>query len=81
MLGLAEQFGEGCAVLSVDDPTFEAGLLTAMDMAWNGADAARPKLLTAACRQIERSEHAYHRFVAAATERKDYVRRFGSWGG
>lgn len=57
--GLADMFGEGCAVLHLDDPTLEEKLLQAILQMWQDADRYRDRLLSAARDQMELSREAY----------------------
>jgi colanic acid/amylovoran biosynthesis protein len=58
-LGLADQFGSGCHLVSLDDPDVPARLVDAMEQAWAEAPAGRVPLWQAAARQIERGQAAY----------------------
>ncbi len=51
--GLAEQFGEGCDVVFLDDLRFTRNLTAAIERAWAEAEQRRPCLLESAARQIE----------------------------
>jgi colanic acid/amylovoran biosynthesis protein len=61
MLGLAQQFGDGCEVVSLDEPDLPARLGHAIDTAWAAASRVREPLLDAAVRQIRASHDAYER--------------------
>lgn len=58
-MGLADQFGPGCQVLTLDDDHFQENLEAAIDRAWQSADQIRPVLLGAAAYQIEAGRAAY----------------------
>lgn len=58
-MGLADQFGTGCDVISVNGSHFGEQLREAIDQAWSRAAAQRMPLLAAAARQIELSNAAY----------------------
>lgn len=62
-LGLADQFGVGCEVLSVNVSHFADELREAIERAWTNATAQRLTLLEAAARQIELSHAAYGRLA------------------
>jgi len=68
-LGLADQFGEGCAVVSLNDAAFGREIVDAVRAAWRDADALRPQLLAAAEDQVARSRAAYTRFFAIVERR------------
>lgn len=59
--GLADMFGAGCRIVSLDEPHFEARLDEAIAQAWTAAPFERPALLAAARDQIERSRAAFAR--------------------
>ncbi|HSE21512.1 MAG TPA: polysaccharide pyruvyl transferase family protein [Pyrinomonadaceae bacterium] len=60
-MGLANQFGAGCELLSVNVSHFADSLEEAIEQAWIRAPAQRMPLLTAAARQTEQSDAAYSR--------------------
>lgn len=60
-LGLVEQFGPGCQIVSLDDPAFAETLMRAIDVAWESAEQVKPELLAAAARQIEMGTAAYRK--------------------
>jgi len=60
-LGLADQFGIGCEVISLDDPLLSEKLTAGIDAAWEAAEHVRPHLLEAARQQIEFGRAAYQR--------------------
>ena len=59
--GLADQFGDGCTVVSLGDADLPILLSAAITSAWDSADEVRPKLLEAARRQVDLSREAYRR--------------------
>jgi colanic acid/amylovoran biosynthesis protein len=69
MLGLADQFGRGCDVISLRDQGLGAAVFDAVRRAWKEADLVRPALLDAARRQVVCSRDAYRGFVGAAAAR------------
>lgn len=66
LLGLAAQFGAGCAVVDLSADDFTGRLGRAMHDAWNAAEHVRPALLDAAATQIAASRSAYRRFADLA---------------
>lgn len=60
--GLADQFGEGCEVLFLDDAQLKEKLQTALENSLQNAQKNRPKLLQKAQLQIQTGRHAYQRF-------------------
>jgi colanic acid/amylovoran biosynthesis protein len=69
-LGLADQFGEGCEVLFMDEKRFGERLNESIAKSWNRASRTRPLLLDAARRQTEASTAAYQRFFEIVGVRK-----------
>jgi colanic acid/amylovoran biosynthesis protein len=61
--GLADQFGDGCEVLSVNNSQFTERLSDAIEQAWTRASTQRVLLRAAAARQIELSDVAYGRLA------------------
>jgi polysaccharide pyruvyl transferase WcaK-like protein len=59
--GLEDLFGLGCAVVMLSEPDWPGRLATALETAWNSAEAVRLPLLQSAARQIEESRGAYRR--------------------
>jgi colanic acid/amylovoran biosynthesis protein len=66
LLGLEDQFGEGCQTISLNEPDLPQRLDTAIEKAWRNADKIREQLLAAALRQIELSRGAYGRIQELA---------------
>jgi colanic acid/amylovoran biosynthesis protein len=60
-LGLADQFGAGCEVVSLERTDCSSVLAEAMARMWVGAEEVRTPLLQAATRQIAASRAAYAR--------------------
>jgi hypothetical protein len=77
LLGLADQFGRGCEVVSLDSADLESRLSEAMCRAWDDADDVRPGLLEAARRQIECGQGTYRRFVEEALGTRSTLSRAG----
>jgi colanic acid/amylovoran biosynthesis protein len=75
-LGLADQFGSGCHLVSLDDPDVPAQLVETMARAWNEAPIVRGPLWRAAERQIERGYAAYQH-VHALVEHPRHGREHG----
>jgi colanic acid/amylovoran biosynthesis protein len=75
LYGLANQFGVGCEVVTLDDPDWESKLKSAILTAWNSAETVRPQLLEKARLQLAASEDAYERLRAsldrATTQSRD----------
>lgn len=68
LLGLRDQFGEGCRVVRLDEGTDAAELASVaseLDRQWEAAPALRDELLAAAERQVELSRAAHARATAA----------------
>jgi colanic acid/amylovoran biosynthesis protein len=59
LYGLANQFGVGCEVVTLDDADWPARLKAAILSAWNTAEQVRPLLLEAASSQLAASRAAY----------------------
>jgi polysaccharide pyruvyl transferase WcaK-like protein len=62
--GLEDLFGEGCRVVSLEEPEWEGQLARAIDRAWTQADAVRDPLLAAAAKQVNAGRAAYARIAA-----------------
>lgn len=58
-LGLADQFGAGCHLVSLDDADVPGRLLASMEQAWDEAPRMRETLWSAAEQQIARGRAAY----------------------
>jgi len=67
LLGLAEQFGTGCQVISLSDERLQEKLETAIDKAWESARRVRSPLLEAARAQIAQGYAAYQRVYEIVT--------------
>lgn len=59
--GLEDLFGLGCAIVMLSEPDWPSRLASAMETAWNSAEAVRLPLLQSAARQVEESRKAYGR--------------------
>jgi colanic acid/amylovoran biosynthesis protein len=59
LYGLANQFGVGCEVVTLDDGDWEARLKSAILSAWKSSEEVRPRLLDAAAAQLSASQAAY----------------------
>lgn len=68
-LGLADQFGVGCHLVSLDDEDVPARLLEAMEQAWDEAPRIRQSLWRAATAQIERGHAVYARLQTLVNQR------------
>jgi polysaccharide pyruvyl transferase WcaK-like protein len=68
-LGLADQFGAGCHLVSLDDEDLPGQLARTMTLAWNEAPAVRATLWRAAARQIAQGYAAYQRLPTLARAR------------
>ena len=68
--GLADQFGCGCEVLSLDDRNLRARLLQAVEHAWSSAELTRPRLLAAARHQISLSRSVYRKLARITSPRQ-----------
>jgi polysaccharide pyruvyl transferase WcaK-like protein len=63
-LGLADQFGAGCHLVSLDHEDLPRELARVMTVAWHEAPAVREVLLRAAARQVTQGHAAYQRLPA-----------------
>jgi colanic acid/amylovoran biosynthesis protein len=61
LYGLANQFGVGCEIVTLDEGDVQARLKSAILSAWNSAEQVRPRLLDAAKSQRTASRAAYER--------------------
>jgi colanic acid/amylovoran biosynthesis protein len=61
LFGLANQFGVGCEVVTLDDGDWETRLKSAILKAWNSSEEVRPRLLDKAASQLAASQAAYER--------------------
>lgn len=68
--GLADQFGEGVEVLSLSDNLFGQKLVQTTLNAWGRAESLRPRLLSAAERQVSAGRAAYERLRAIVEARR-----------
>ena len=72
LLGLEDQFGEGCQTIFLNEPDLPERLKGAIERAWQNADELREPLQTATLRQIELSRRSYERIkdLAAAARKR-----------
>lgn len=77
MLGLEDQFGEGCQTILLNQSDLRQRLQSAIESAWLNADRLREPLQAAALRQIESSRRSYeklkHLAAGVAKTRADYA--------
>jgi colanic acid/amylovoran biosynthesis protein len=66
LLGLEDQFGEGCQTIFLNEPDFPQRLHDAIERAWQNADKFREPLQTVALKQIELSRSSYERIQGLA---------------
>jgi colanic acid/amylovoran biosynthesis protein len=66
LLGLEDQFGEGCQIIFLNEPDFPKKLHSAIERAWQNADQVREPLQTVALKQIELSRRSYERIQGLA---------------
>ena len=59
--GLADLFGSGCEIISLEDESLQTHLSASIDAMWNSAEMLRVQLLEAAVRQIDWGTAAYQR--------------------
>lgn len=74
-LGLADQFGPDCQLLSLDDEHFEKKLMEAVAAAWTMPIEGQQRLLKAAEQQISLGKAAYQKLVDLVSTRH-VVERF-----
>jgi colanic acid/amylovoran biosynthesis protein len=70
LLGLADQFGCGCEVISLQEPHLAPRIETAVSSLWARAEELRPRLIAAAERQRAASRAAYDGLPALARRRR-----------
>ena len=71
--GLADLFGEGCELISLDDPHLEIRLGEAIRKCWTSAEQLRPRLLERAEAQLAVGRNAYqklHGLISARIDRE-----------
>jgi polysaccharide pyruvyl transferase WcaK-like protein len=68
-LGLAGQFGGGCATVRLDEPRLEERLEGAIEDAWSSAPAISGELRQSAERQVEQVREAYQRLHGIVARR------------
>lgn len=69
--GLANQFGLGCEIISLDDPQLYDKLTLGLENAWKSAEWVRPHLLKSAAEQIEAGQAAYRQLYDLVERRHD----------
>ncbi len=74
-LGLADQFGVGCAVVDVTDERGPAEVGDRVTELWRTADDVRPLLRAAAARQLADGRGAYSRVQALVSRRREQAVR------
>jgi polysaccharide pyruvyl transferase WcaK-like protein len=67
LLGLEDQFGEGCQTILMNEHGWPERLNSAIERAWQNADELRGTLQAAALRQIELTRSSYERVKHLAT--------------
>ena len=80
LLGLEDQFGEGCQTVLLNEPDLPRRLQSALEKAWQNADKMREPLQTVTLRQIELSRKSYDRIEglvagSAKTTASGFVQR------
>jgi len=73
--GLRDQFGTDCSVVLTNSPSFLTEMEAAVDAAWFAAQDARPRLLSAARRQIAKSEAVYDEIFSLVELRSSGARQ------
>jgi len=61
MLGLEDQFGEGCQTVLLNEPDWPDSLKTALENAWLNADNMRQPMQVVSAEKIELSQRSYGR--------------------
>ena len=70
-LGLKDQFGAGCEILSLlENEQLQDRLTAVMTIAWRSADDVTPSLLDAARRQVGLGHEYYRRVYELVTRRE-----------
>ena len=69
-VGLADQFGEGCRVILLEESGVEPRLVESVGHFWDNADRLRPSLLAKASAQIALGHAAYDRIGALLETRR-----------
>jgi polysaccharide pyruvyl transferase WcaK-like protein len=57
--GLADQFGQGCEMILLDEDNLQDRLIQTINQLWSDAETLRPKLLESAVRQIQQGRLVY----------------------
>jgi polysaccharide pyruvyl transferase WcaK-like protein len=58
-LGLADQFGQGCEIILLDEDNLQDRLIQTINQLWSDAETLRPRLLESAVRQIQQGRLVY----------------------
>ena len=69
-VGLADQFGQGCRVIQLQESGVAPGLVESVGQFWDNADLLRPSLLAKASTQIALGHAAYGRIRALLETRR-----------
>jgi len=73
LYGLANQFGVGCDVVTLDDGNVEERLRSAILTAWSSAEQTRPRLLDAARSQLATSKAAYEMLRSDLDSKRKFI--------
>lgn len=73
LYGLANQFGVGCEIVTLDEGNVQERLRSAILSAWNSAEQVRPRLLDAASSQVAASKAAYERLRCDLVSRREPI--------
>lgn len=73
LYGLANQFGVGCEVITLDEADWESRLKAAILSAWNASGELRPQLLQSAASQLSASLAAYERLRSGFPALEDEI--------
>ncbi len=65
-LGLADQFGDGCEVISQDVDDWPSKLAASIDKLWKCSDTLNERLIQAAAKQVDAGRAAYQRLFEIA---------------
>jgi polysaccharide pyruvyl transferase WcaK-like protein len=68
--GLAEEYGEGCQIIHLDDPNFIENMSAIVDLLWDRAEEFRPHLLASTERQIKLGRTAYEKIYDLELSKK-----------
>ncbi len=73
-LGLKDQFGQGCEIVSLNDDQLPNRLTAGIADAWTSGDDVMPTLLDAARRQVRLGHEYYRRVAELVTSRQGRLR-------